>query len=69
MPRGDMKGEARSARCGKNLTDDDIRVIRDLPGPICTIAQQFGISIPMVSMIRNRKRWAHVKSASVWIGK
>lgn len=69
MPTGDFKGEARSARHGKNLTDDDIRVIRDLEGPLRPIAKQFGISVPMVHHIKTRKRWAHVKSASVWIGK
>lgn len=60
MPRGDCKGEARSAIMGKGLTDDDVRAIRALPGPYASIGEQFNISPPMVYFIKTRKRWKHV---------
>lgn len=62
------RGEARSKITGKGLTDDDVRAIRALPLPYAAIAEQFGISIPMVSMIRSRKRWGHVRNTSCMIG-
>lgn len=56
-----FRGEARSAKCGKGLTEDDIRAIRALPGPLSSIGAQFNISAPMVHFIRRGLRWAHVK--------
>lgn len=58
------RGEARSKVLGKGLCDDDIRVIRALPGPLRLIAAQFRISVPMTSLIRSHKKWAHVKDTS-----
>lgn len=60
MPKGDFKGEARSKRHGAGLSDDDIRCIRSLPGPLKAIGEQFKISAVMVHHIKARKRWRHV---------
>lgn len=60
--------EQRAREVGKGLTEDDVRAIRALPPPLKPIAEQFGVSIPMISLIRNRRKWRHVKSPSIWIG-
>lgn len=63
-----MHGEARSKVTGKGLKDADILAIRALPGPLKVIAAQFGVSVAMISLIRNRRKWRHVKSAPCVIG-
>jgi hypothetical protein len=56
-----MRGEARSRHFGKGLSDDDVRAIRALPGPLRTIGAQFNISAVMVHFIKKRRKWAHVQ--------
>jgi hypothetical protein len=60
--------EQRARDNGKGLTEDDVRVIRALPRPLKPIAEQFGISVPMVSKIRSRQNWKSVKDPPQWIG-
>jgi hypothetical protein len=43
------------------LTESQVREIRSAAGTLETIATQFGISSSAVSLIRNRKTWAHVQ--------
>lgn len=61
MPRGDCKGEDRAKITGKGLTEDQVRVIRALPGSYRSIGKTFGISAPMVCAIKNRRRWKSVQ--------
>lgn len=56
-----FKGEARSARLGKALTDDAIRAIRADKRSMRVIGAEHGISAPMVHHIKHRRRWAHVE--------
>lgn len=42
------------------LSDDDVRAIRASSEPAKNISQQYGISLPAVYNIRNRKRWTHI---------
>ena len=67
-PDNRLRGEARSKITGKGLTDSDVLAIRALPGKHRDIAAQFGISYVMVSLIKSRQRWRHVKSAPCVIG-
>ena len=52
--RGESHGLAR-------LTEEQVRQIRIAEGSYVDIARQFGVSRPAVSMIRLRRRWAHVE--------
>jgi hypothetical protein len=42
------------------LTEDDIRVIRSLPGTHFELADRFGVSFQTISNIRLRHTWKHV---------
>ena len=52
-----LKGEANPRA---KLTEDDVREIRQSKSRHADIAAQYGISKGAVSMIKNRKIWAHV---------
>lgn len=45
------------------LTPDSVRAIRALRGQMTTreLAARFGVSQPLICMVLNRKRWAHVR--------
>jgi len=43
------------------LTEDDVRAIRSDNRRKQTIADEFGVSQPLVSMIQLRQRWGHVE--------
>lgn len=60
----DMVKKVRQAAGMKNrhakLTDDQVREIRAASGTTLEIAQAFGVSQPLVSMIRTRRIWRHI---------
>lgn len=45
------------------LSDEDVRYIRGVPSDITnvSIANELGVSDGLISMIRSRRRWAHVE--------
>jgi hypothetical protein len=53
VPRGEQSGMAK-------LTDDQVRYIRSSERTGVELSKELGISRAMVSLIRNRIRWAHV---------
>jgi len=52
--QGEMHGNAK-------LTEHDVQLIRAASGGQAAIAEQFEVSQSLVSMIRARKRWAHIQ--------
>jgi hypothetical protein len=46
---------------GAKLTDKQILLIRKADGTQKTIAQQFGVSPSLISMIKSKRRWGHVQ--------
>ena len=46
------------------LTEQQVREIRNLNGTTTAIGRQYGISGVMVSLIRRRKSWTHVRDAA-----
>jgi len=51
-----------SAIASSKLTEDTVRIIRNLRGKLSyrAIALRFGVSAATVSMVLNNQRWAHV---------
>lgn len=52
--QGELHGAAR-------LTDEDIRLIRAMPGTQAKISSQFKVSQSLISMIKSGARWGHVQ--------
>lgn len=42
------------------LNDADVRAIRAQDGPLRPIAEQYGVTVSLVCMIRKRRVWSHV---------
>lgn len=46
------------------LTEPQVREIRNAPGTTTAIGRQYGVSAVMVSLIKRRKSWTHVRDAA-----
>jgi len=60
----DMTAKLRQAHGARNghakMSAEDVRAIRAADGSHTEIAKRFGVSQPLVSMIRARRIWKHV---------
>jgi hypothetical protein len=55
--RGDQNGERNR---NSKLTNKEVLAIRAASGSLKEIADRFGVSFPLISMIRHRKIWKHI---------
>lgn len=55
------KGERNRAA---KLTEQQVREIRQTPGTMTDIGSRYGVSGVMVSLIKRRKSWTHVRDAA-----
>lgn len=61
--KGRGKGGSKKGRLRATLTPEDVRQIRQLAADgtkYPALSEQYGISIPAISLIITRKRWGHV---------
>lgn len=54
------RSSAGEKRHTAKLTEQDVIAIRNDPRPYIDIENEYGISNPTVSYIKNRKRWRHI---------
>jgi hypothetical protein len=59
--RGRRKGLKGSANPRAKLTEEVVRIIRASDAPLHVMAQRFDVDESLISLVRLRKVWTHVK--------